>query len=289
MRSKLILAAFLTAVLTPGAWGMIIDSSGNVTDWGLKPFTSPNGSDIPGTNRWSTIQNDYAPINYPGVGYQPSPGNNNGGEAVDLEELHVRVQDGLVQLLLVTSSAWSTQGRGNTFYLGDMFLTVGGQKYGIVTQTDSQGLAQGAIYRLDLDGDTQGIQQQPGSYYALTTLVDNDYGPKATVSQVVGPWAVSGSIAPGQLIGMAGVSAATFNYGGREDGTFLVEYSFDSTLLGLLEPANLTAQVTWGCGNDVIRTQGATVPVVPEPVTLLLMAVGGTFVFLTSRRQRPVR
>jgi hypothetical protein len=289
MRSKLILAAFLTAVLTPGAWGMIIDSSGNVTDWGLKPFTSPNGSDIPGTNRWSTIQNDYAPINYPGVGYQPSPGNNNGGEVVDLEELHVRVQDGLVQLLLVTSSAWSTQSWGGTVYLGDMFLAVDGRKYGIVTQTDSQGLAQGAIYRLDLDGDTTGIQQQAGSYYASTALVDNDYGPKATVSQVVGPWAVSGNIGAGQRIGMADVSAATFNYGGREDGTFLVEYSFDNTLLGLLEPANLTAQVTWGCGNDVIRTQGATVPVVPEPVTLLLMAVGGTFVFLTSRRQRAVR
>ena len=289
MRSKLILAAFLTAVLTPGAWGMIIDSSGNVTDWGLKPFTSPNGSDIPGINRWATIQNDYAPINYPDVGYQPSPGNNNGGEVFDLEELHVRVQDGLVQLLLVTGSGWSTQAWGGTFYLGDMFLTVDGRKYGIVTQTDSQGLAQGAIYRLDLDGDTQGIQQQPGSYYALTTLVDNDYGPKATVSQVVGPWAVSGNIGAGQRIGMAGVTAATFNYGGREDGTFLVEYSFDSTLLNLMEPANLTAQTTWGCGNDVIRTQGATVPVVPEPVTLLLMAVGGTFVFLTSRRQRAVR
>ena len=105
----------------------------------------------------------------------------------------------------------------------------------------------------------------------------------------MGPWAVSGSIGAGLLIGLAGVSAATFNYGGREDGTFLLEYSFDSTLLGLMEPANLTAQVTWGCGNDVIRTQGATVPAVPEPATLFLMTAGGTFVFLTSRRQRAVR
>ena len=288
MRGKLLLAAFLTAVLTPGAWGMIIDSSGIVTDWGLKPFTSPNGSDIPGTNRWSTIQNNYAPIDYPGIGHQPCPGNASGGEVYDLEELHIRVQDTRIQLLLVTSSAWSNPSWGGPFYLGDMFLTVDGQKYGIVTQTDNQGLAQGAIYRLDLDGDTQGIQRQTGSYYASTALVDNDYGPQATIPQVVGPWAVSGSIDPGQLLGMAGVSAATFNYGGREDGTFLLEYSFESTLLGLAKPGNLTAQVTWGCGNDVIRTRGATVPPVPEPATLFMMAVGGTFVFLTSRRQRAV-
>ena len=287
MRSKWLLAALLTAVLTPSAWGMLMDSSGQVIDWGITPFSQANGSNIHSGNLWSTIQNDYAPIAYPGIGRQPSPGNNSGGEKYDLEELHVRVQDHVLQLLLVTSTAWNAPVSGSTIYLGDMFLTIDGQKFGVVTQTGSQGLAQGAVYRLDSAGDALGIQHVSASYYNSTTLVDNDYGPKATVAQIVGDWAVNGAIDPAQLLGVATVQSATFNYGGREDGTFLLEYTLDTNLLGLQEPGDLTAQVTWGCGNDVIRTAGAPVPPVPEPATLLLMAGGGTFVYLTSKRQRP--
>ncbi|MBM4018627.1 MAG: PEP-CTERM sorting domain-containing protein [Planctomycetes bacterium] len=289
MRSKWFLPAFLAAVLAPSAGGMIIDSSGNIIDWGITPFSQPNGSDIHSGSLWATIQNNYAPISYPGVGREPSPGVTRGGEQYDLEELYLRIQDHQVQLLVITSSAWSTQAWGNTVYLGDMFLTIDGQEFGIVTQQANAGLAQGAIYRLDSSGDTKGIQQQAGSYYNSTTLVANDYGPSATIPDIIGPWAVSGSIDPDQLLGTASMSWATYNYGGAENGTFILEYAFSGDLLGLLNPGDLTAQISWGCGNDVIRTDGPTVPVVPEPATVLLVAAGGTFVYLTSRRQRPIR
>lgn len=287
MRNKWVLAAILTLAMASAASGSIIlDGSGTVVNWGLRPFTLPNQSNLHQGDIWSTIQNNYAPINYQGVGYQPSPGNTAGGEVYDLEELHVRIIDHQLQMLLVTSTPWITQSWGNNIYLGDMMLTIDGQRFGVVTQSASQGLAQGSIYRLGNAGDTVGIQQQNGSYWNYPTLVANDYGPSATVANVVGPWAVSNTISPGELLGMAQVSSATFDYGGAENGTFLVEYTFDTNLLGLSQPGNVTAQTAWGCGNDVIRTAGATVPTVPEPGAMILLAAGSAFMYVSSRRKR---
>jgi len=289
MHGKWILAAILTAAMASAAYGDIIfDGSGNVVNWGLKPFTLPNQSNLQQGNMYSTIENGYSPISYPGVGHQPSPGLSAGGEVYDLEELHLRVVDRQVQMLLVTSTPWVTQSWGNNVYLGDMMLSIDGQRFGIVTQSANQGLAQGALYRLDNPGDTVGIQQQAGSYWNSTTLMANDYGPNATVSQIIGPWAVSKNISPSQLLGTAQISSATFNYGSPENGTFLVEYSFDGSLLGISDGGTVTAQAAWGCGNDVIRTS-APVTAVPEPGTIFLLAAGSMFMYVSSRRQRRQR
>jgi len=289
MHGKWILAAILTAAMASAAYGdIILDGSGNVVNWGLKPFTLPNQSNLQQGNMYSTIQNGYSPISYQSIGHQPSPGLNAGGEVYDLEELHLRVVDQQVQMLLVTSTPWVTQSWGNNIYLGDMMLSIDGQRFGIVTQSANQGLAQGALYRLANPGDTVGIQQQAGSYWDVTTLMANDYGPNATVSQIVGPWAVSKNISPSQLLGTAQISSATFNYGGPENGTFLVEYTFDGSLLGLGDGGTVTAQTAWGCGNDVIRTS-APVTAVPEPGTIFLLAAGSMFTYVSSRRQRRQR
>jgi len=287
MHGKWILAAVLTAAMASAAYGnLIIDESGNVVNWNLRPFTLTNQVNLQQGNMYSTIQNGYSPINFAGVGHQPSPGINAGGETWDLEELHVRVVDHQMSLLLATSTPWFAQSWGNNIYLGDMMLTIDGQRFGIVTQSASQGLAQGSIYRLANPGDTVGIQQQSGSYWDVPTLMANDYGPNATVSNIVGPWAVSKTISPSELLGLAQISSATFNYGSPENGTFLLEYVFDTNLLGLPQPGNITAQIAWGCGNDVIRTSGGTVPAVPEPGTIVLLAAGSLFMFVSSRRQR---
>jgi hypothetical protein len=290
MYGKLILAAVLAMAMASSACGgIILDGEGNVTNWSLTPFALSNQSNLHQGNTWSTIQNNYAPISYPSIGRQPSPGNNSGGEVYDLEELHVRITGQQVQLLLVASTPWVSQWGGNNIYLGDMMLTIDGRRFGIVTQSATQGLEQGALYRLANPGDTVGIQRQAGSYGDWTALMANDYGPNATVSNIIGPWAVSSSISTSELLGTAQISSATFNYGGSENGTFLLEYVFDIGLLGLSEPGDVTAQVAWGCGNDVIRTSGGTVPVVPEPGTVILLAAGSVFMFVSSRRQRRQR
>jgi len=78
---------------------------------------------------------------------------------------------------------------------------------------------------------------------------------------------------------------STFDYGGAENGTFLLEYTLDRSLIGLPDPNQLTAKMAWGCGNDVIRVRGET-PTVPEPATLVLLAAGLALVRLARRRHR---
>jgi hypothetical protein len=281
-----VLAAALAALLPATALGMIIDSAGNITDWGLRPFSQPNQQDRHQGNLWSTLENNYSPISYPwGIGHQPSPGLGSGGEAWDLEELHLRFTDTQLQFLVVTSSAPSSIGNGLPCYLGDLFLDYGGSRVGIVTQSASQGLSAGAVYRINGSSDTKPLQQAANSYYGRTEIVDNDYGPDATVAEVAGPWAVDGTIDPSLFLGSAAIQMSTFDYGGAENGTFLLEYTLDRSLIGPLDPNQLTAKMAWGCGNDVIRVRGET-PTVPEPATLVLLAAGLALVRLARRRRR---
>jgi hypothetical protein len=266
-----LLAAALAALVPTTALGMMIDSAGNITDWGLRPFSQPNAADQHQGNLWSTIQNGYSPISYPGVGHQPSPGLANGGEAWDLEEMHLRLTDTQLQVLLVTSTPLSANVGGNV-YLGDLFLDYNNLRVGVVTQSASQGLAAGSVYRIAGAADTQVLQQASNSYLGWTHPVSNDYGPDATVAEIVGPWAVKGTINPSLFLGNATIQMGSFDYGGAENGTFLIEYTLDKGLIGLTNLDSLSAKMTWGCGNDVIRVRDA--PTVPEPATLVLLAAG---------------
>jgi len=261
------------------ALGMIIDGSGKITDWGVTPFTLPNQANQYQNGLSFTISNNYSPISYPGIGHQPSPGLASGGEACDLEEMYLRFSNNQHQIQTVASSA-GVPAYGNTFYLGDVFVTIGGQQFGIVTQAANQGLDAGSVYRISGAGDVVTLQAATGSYYGSTALVANDYGPPATIPSIAGPWAVKKTINSSLLLGSATVNSTTFNYGGAENGTFLFEYLVDLNTLGLAggPQGAVEAHQTTGCGNDVIQ--------VPEPATLGILATGTVFCFLAARRKK---
>lgn len=222
----------------------LVDGSGTVTGWGVTPFSQAGPSSGVLGDIYYTLENNYAPIDYPsGVGHVPSPGLGAGGEAFDLEELYLRVTDTHLQVLLVTSSAYQATVGGTAFYLGDLFLTVDGRQYGVVTQSASQGLAAGGVYQIGGPDDTQILQQASRSYYGTTYLRPNDYGPDATIPDTAGPWAVSGDIDVGRLLGSALIDSATFDYGGSEDGTFLIEYSICLDLFGPTAPSTADGHV----------------------------------------------
>jgi len=281
MRRTLVVAVTVHLLAAGGALAGLVDAGGEVIGWGVTPFAQPNqaGTHDDGIGLWMTIQNDYAPLDYPGgIGYQPSSGGSV-GEGFDIEAMYVRPARNQVQVLLVASNYPSVDAAGSTWYLGDLMITVGDQDFGIVTSDANQGLAPGSVYRLDGSADVTGIQDQPRSYYGDTRLVANDYGPDATIPDIVGSLAVSGAIDPGQRLGTADLQTDLFDYGGAEDGTHLLQYTFDPSVLELdAPPLEWTAQMTWGCGNDVIRVRGET-PYIPEPATfgMLLFGVGLTW------------
>jgi len=284
MHRKLVIAVVVHLLLASAAFGGLVDGLGNVPDWGITPFSQPNQSDTFDGALWLTIENDYSPINYPsGVGHQASPGGST-GEMFDLEEMYVRVTQTQTQVLVITSSGLSTEAAGNTWYLGDLMIQAGSERFGIVTQSATQGLTAGAIYHINGDADLEGLQDHPSSYRGSTVVVENDYGPDATIPQIAAPWAVSGSIDAGQLIGAATIDTDSFDYGGKEDGTFLIQYAFDTGVLGLDEPTELTTKITWGCGNDVIRVKGVNSPYIPEPATFGMLLVGAFLTYVARRR-----
>jgi len=287
MQKTLTLAVVIQMVVAGTALAGLVDESGQVTEWGLTPFTQPNMANTYDGAKWMTIQNDYAPIDYPGVGYLPSPGGAT-GEQFDLEEMYVGVAGGQTRVLLVTSNGPEVDAVGTTWYLGDLFITLDDQRFGVVTSGLYQGLAAGSVYRLDADGDTVGLQDASRSYEGSTQVRANDYGPDATVPQIVGPLAISGDIDPSQLVGIADIESDVFDYGAAEDGTFLLQYTFDSNLFGVDEPESWCTQITWGCGNDVIHVQG-DVPYIPEPATFGMLMFGVAITFFARRRNRQAR
>ena len=78
---SLVAAVGLVAALAaPAMADLAVDASGNVTDWGITPFTHSNVTNALLGNMVYTIADDYAPIDYPsGVGHVPSPGGSLGG------------------------------------------------------------------------------------------------------------------------------------------------------------------------------------------------------------------
>jgi len=275
MRLRVGLAIVLSFAMASVSLADVIDingSTGEVTGWGVTPFSVASPAEGVSGGVAFTLHNDYAPIKYPsGVGRVPSPGLSAGGEAIDLEEMYVRTTGGQIQVLVVTSTAYGATFSGVDYYLGDLFITADGQRYAVVTQSANEGLAAGSLYRIDSDGDVVELQAGARSYAGSTTVCENDYGPDATVPEIAGPWAVDGDIDAAQLLGSAGIDTATFDYGDTEDGTFLIEYTLDLSLFGPTAPVNVDTHMTWGCGNDVIKVRDV---VVPEPATMALVGLG---------------
>lgn len=281
MHVRLFAAAVVSLALTSAGFALTIDGSGAVTDWGFAPSLAAqtNSANVISGNTISTLANDYAPINYPGIGYLPSPGMP-AGEVWDQEEMHVRVTNAAqLQVLVVNSTGFSHPYSDYSIHLGDLFLTINGQKYGVVTQSATQGLTAGSIYRIDNASDVELLQNVAASYLGNNTPVANDYGPNDVIRNIAGPWTVDSTISAAQLIGVAAITTATHNYGGDEDNTFFIEYSMDMTLFGL--PTTFEASQTWGCGNDVIKVTGDLTDI-PEPASIALMGAG---VLMIARRR----
>lgn len=275
-------ALVLVLALAGSALGDIaIDGSGQVTGWGVTPFTQGNQANQSNGDTYFTIADDYAPIDYPNIGRVPSPGGTR-GEGFDLEEMYMRTVGNQLEVLLVTSSAYEQTVGGTAYRLGDLFLEIDGATFGIVTQEANQGLAAGSVYGIFGADDVQVLQQAGGSYLGKTSLRGNDYGPPATVEDVAGPWAVHSDIEQSQWLGTAVVDTALFDYGGDEDGTFLIQYVIGLDLLGGSDYDDATAHVAWGCGNDTIEVEAPTP--IPEPATMALLGIG-VFGLMIRRRK----
>ena len=285
MKLQLFCATILGLVLAYAAPAMEIDATtGAVTDWGITPFSVSGVAHGAASGLAYTLENNYSPISYPwGIGHVPSPGLSAGGKPFDLEEMYLRVVDSQLQVLLVASSPTAATLDGTTYYLGELFVEADGQCYGVVTQSASQGLAAGSVYRLQSAADVLALQSASRSYAADTHVCQNDYGPDGTVAQIAGPWAVSSSIASSQLLGSASLLTAVHDYGAGANGTHLFEYTVSLGLLGTPPPSAVTsAKITWGCGNDAIRVESS---LIPEPATMALLG-GGLGLIVSARFSR---
>ncbi|QNN24407.1 hypothetical protein HED60_19725 [Planctomycetales bacterium ZRK34] len=274
--------------------GIVLNGAGQVAGWSVTPFSQTNQVSSVTSDGFYTIADDYAPVNYPhGVGYQPSPGGST-GELFDLEEMHVRRDDNTLQVLVVLGGANNTSLTANsyshnTYYLGDLFVTLNGVEFGIVTDTNSQGLTVGDIYRIDdRNTDTRDLQNVGGSYYNDTHQVTSDLGPGTQrVRDWAAPWAVDDDIDMAQLVGSATLDFATFDYAG-EQNTVLIEYTIDlDSLLGSFSGLNVAVHQAWGCGNDIIEASGSYPPktvTVPTPAAANMGLVGLGLALLAQRK-----
>lgn len=256
------------------ASALVLDGSGNVSDWGVTPFSNSIPLDVAGVNG-----NNYSPINYPhGVGFNPSPGGVT-GEKFDLEGLYARRDGNQLQVLLIASNYLQATAGSHTYNLGDLMIDVdnnGSFDMGVVTQSGNAGLVAGDVYG---NATTRNIQHIPGSYYNYNN-----------VTSQIGAWAITG----GDILGSATVVNTTFSYAG-EANTSLTQWNF--MLDEELKYHDIYMQFAWGCGNDMIgvniegmtRPQGnpdPKTPATPEPATAVLglLSLGG--LAAASRRRR---
>lgn len=283
--THLLFAAVATVTFTAVcSFASLVDASGNISGWGITPFSQSNGQYAnTTTGTFSTIANNYAPINYPSVGYLPSPGGSN-GEKFDLEEMHLRVTGGQLQVLVVTSSPMVASVNG-TWYLGDLMLNVNGSKYAVITQDvtaggAARGYTPGAVIAVTDDSQLLKLQNSSNSYLTHNELVENDYGADATVRDVAGPWQVVTGLSP---VASGAIETDMHSYTG-EANTFFIQYTVNLADLTGDSEADIAAHIAWGCGNDVIEVEALGVHEVPEPASMVLMAVGG--MMLLSRKRR---
>lgn len=262
------------------AQALVIDNlSGEVTDWSMTPFTHGVEADVYHVtdNTYATYADNYAPIDYPhGGGYFPSPGGAT-GEKYDLEELHARFVGNRMDILLVNSRGFHESQYG--YDLGAMFVTINDQQYALVRQTSQLGVNAADVIRIDSPDDLTGLQPFSGSYLGKTQTYANDYGPDDTIDNIAGPFGVSG----GTNVGSATIVADQHDYDGEAD-TWLIEYSFDLDEIGVLAVDNFHLHTTWGCGNDVIELNGAPTTDVPEPASMMLIALGGLLMLPRKKR-----
>ncbi len=257
------------------AQALVVSGSGAVTDWGVTPFSSWTAPG--GTFGTGGTQNDYSPVNYPGIGHVPSPGGTS-GERFDLEALYSRVSGGNFQVLLVTSMplALYESGWKYTYRLGDLFINTDADaayELALVSQdSNAHGFVGGELRSVS---ETHGILTGSGGY-----------GGTPAVASIVNPWALkSGAL-------LATGTLASAYYAGYSDSNgpepaWLYEWSVPASALGLGPGAAYSLHLTIECGNDLIQLSGQMPPPpnppIPEPMTVILSSVA---IAALSRRVR---
>ncbi len=279
IRNKARLLAVCMCSLLPveAAQAISFDANGQITGWGITPFSQSNGNTT--ANGITSIrQNNYSPISYPnGIGHQPSPGGTT-GEKFDLEEIHLRNTGSQVQVLLIASSLFQASASGATFNLGDLLIDLDNDHQfdlGVVTQTGNAGLDAGRLYDIDT---TLGLQNLSGSHRG--TAIEGQ----------IGAWAVGSGVGYDTFA----IETAGHNFGGSEGMTYAYQFTFDLSHLDTM-PSQFGFQIAWGCGNDVIfgdfeLTPPPLVPetlaAIPEPAPVALFAILATVGLAAFGRMR---
>jgi hypothetical protein len=221
--------------------------------------------------------NNTSPINYPGVGYLPSPGNlGEGGEGFDEEGMFVELQSGRVFGALTNSfgsSAYSSMWH-ETYQTGHLFFGFNG-----VYDQFAIDLDEGTLYKVNA---WDYIPDLPGTYYNNTAIRD-----------AVGAFRMTDGVEIGSLSDF--MMTHLTDYEGLVEGkaplssgsadTYIYEWAIDMSLLMpyLNEQAtSVTFHHTLACGNDLIERDAA----IPEPATLILFGSGLIGFGLYHRRRK---
>ncbi len=230
---------------------MTVGTASAQFNWQLNDFGS---SVFDHNNNWSPV--DYSQL-YPNMlPNVPSPGNlGEGGEKFDLEGFFYAKKGNTINIALTNSfgmGAYSTSWR-NTYPLGDIFFGFNGNSY---------------QYAIDVSAGTI-VEVQ--SYY---TVNDNPYNLRGTYAGTSLADDIGGTfIRRGTVLGnLSDFAHSTYNFGGIENGTHIMEFAFDASLIaGFAGRNSVSFHNTLGCGNDVINEN---YPAIPEPSTLFLLGTG---------------